>query len=312
MKTLKIILAGGHGFIGQLLIDYWQNAADDLVVLTRKRYADHGHVRYVLWDGETPGAWVQELDKADVLINLSGQSVDCRYTAANKELIMRSRISPTTVLGEAVRQVQTPPPLWINAASATIYRHAPDRPMDEETGDTDNGLPEHQFSVEVCKRWEAAFWTASTPETVRKVALRMGIVLGQKGGAWPLLKRLARFGLGGKMGHGDQFISWLHERDLGRIVDFIIQNDSIQGTLNATAPNPVRNHQFMKLLRQSLSIPFGLPASEWMLEVGALLLGTETELILKSRNVAPKRLLDAGFVFEYNNAQKAIHALTPA
>ncbi|SOD93253.1 TIGR01777 family oxidoreductase [Spirosoma fluviale] len=310
MKTLKVILAGGSGFVGQLLIDHWQHAAVDIVVLTRKPYADHDQVRYVVWDGETLGAWVQELNNADVLINLAGKSVDCRYTASNKALILRSRISPTTILGTAIRQLPKPPRLWINAASATIYRHAPDRPMDELTGDIDNGLPEHEFSVQVCKRWEEAFWTAETPETVRKVALRMAIVLGQKGGAFPLLKRLTRFGLGGKMGDGNQFISWLHERDLGRIFDFIITNNSVSGTLNASAPNPVRNHQFMALLRQSLAIPFGLPANEWMLEVGAVLLGTETELLLKSRNVVPKRLLDAGFMFDYTNAENAIDALT--
>ncbi|GAB3020975.1 TIGR01777 family oxidoreductase [Spirosoma pulveris] len=310
MKTRKIILAGGSGFVGQLLIDYWQHAAVDIVVLARRQYADNGRIRYVVWDGETLGAWVQELDQADVVINLSGKSVDCRYTTANKELIIRSRVNSTRVLGEGIRLVQKPPHLWINAASATIYRHAPDRPMDELTGDIDNGLPEHEFSVQVCKRWEETFRKANTPETVRKVALRMAIVLGKKGGVFPVLKRLVRFGLGGKMGNGDQFISWLHEQDLGRIFDFIIENDFISGTLNATSPNPVRNHQFMTLLRQSLTVPFGLPAAEWMLKVGALFLRTETELILKSRNVVPKRLLDAGFTFAYPNVQDAIKALT--
>lgn len=310
MIPQQVILAGGSGFIGQLLIAHWQNELIDIVVLSRKHYPDHGRVRYVVWDGETLGEWVRELEQADVLINLAGKSVDCRYTKRNKELIVSSRINATTVLGEAIQQLKNPPSLWINSASATIYRHATDRQMDEYTGDITNGQPAHQFSVDVCKAWEQAFWTAEVPHSVRKVVLRMAIVLGKEGGVLPVLKRLIRIGLGGTMGQGNQFMSWLHERDLGRIFSFIIQNNTIAGTYNASAPNPVRNHAFMALVRQALAVPYGLRATEWMLTIGAVLLRTETELLLKSRNVVPRKLLNAGFSFDFPNAKEAISDLT--
>lgn len=310
MNAHKIILAGGTGFIGQVLIDYWRNAPVEVVVLSRRPYAPHGRVRYVVWDGEAPGEWIGELDGADVLINLAGKSVDCRYTERNKQLIIDSRINSTNVLGEAIRRATTPPRLWINSASATIYRHAPDRQMDEATGDIENGLPAHQFSVEVCKAWEQSFWAADVPDTVRKVALRMAIVLGREGGVWPVLKRLVRFGLGGTMGKGDQFMSWLHERDLSRMIDFIIENDLIAGTYNGSAPNPIRNRDFMALLRRTLGVRIGLSAAEWMLEIGAVFLRTETELVLKSRNVIPRKLLDRGFQFDFSRAEDAITDLT--
>ncbi len=309
MKPQKIILAGGSGFIGQALINHWKYESVEVVVLSRKAYAPHDRVRYVVWDGETPGAWVTELDGADVLINLAGKSVDCRYTEQNKRLILSSRINSTTVLGQAIRQAKNPPRLWINSASATIYRHAPDRQMDELTGDLEDNRPSHQFSIAVCKAWEHAFWMADTPDSVRKVALRMAIVLGREGGVLPVLKRLTRLGLGGTMGRGDQFMSWLHEHDLTRMIDFIIENDRIAGTYNGSAPNPICNRDFMVLIRKALGVPIGLPATEWMLEIGAFFLRTETELVLKSRNVVPKKLLDSGFQFNFPHAEDAVRDL---
>lgn len=306
MNARKIILAGGTGFIGQVLINHWKDKPIDLVVLTRKPPASYDRVHYVAWDAETPGDWISELDKADVLINLAGKSVDCRYTKRNKQLIMSSRINSTEVLGEAMRQVKHPPRLWINSASATIYRHSPDQPMNEATGEIGNDRQAFRFSVQVCQAWEQTFWKADVPDTVRKVALRMAIVLGREGGVWEVLKRLTQFGLGGTMGRGDQFMSWLHERDLGRMIDFIIENDSLTGTYNGSAPNPIRNRDFMTLLRQTLGSRLGLPATEWMLEIGAVFLRTETELVLKSRNVVPQKLLEAGFQFEFPNAEDAI------
>lgn len=306
MKPHKIILAGGSGFIGQALINHWKDRPVEVVVLSRKAYTAHDRVRYVVWDGETSGTWVTELDGADVLINLAGKSVDCRYTEHNKHLILRSRIDSTTVLGEAIRRANNPPRLWINSASATIYRHAPDRQMDELTGDLNDNQPSHKFSMDVCKAWEHAFWAADVPDSVRKVALRMAIVLGREGGVLPVLKRLTRLGLGGTMGRGDQFMSWLHERDLTRMIDFIIENDRIEGTYNGSAPNPIRNRDFMALIRRALGVPIGLPATEWMLEIGAFFLRTETELVLKSRNVVPKKLLDSGFQFSFPHAKDAV------
>ena len=309
MNTVrKIILVGGTGFIGQLLIDHWKDQPVDIVVLSRKPYASHGRVRYVVWDGETPGAWTTELDGADVLINLAGKSVDCRYTEQNKRLIIESRTRSTGILGEAIQRATNPPRLWINLASATFYRHATDRPMDELTGETGSSQPSYRFSEQVCRAWEQALWDTQTPQT-RKVALRTSLVLGNQGGVFPVLRRLVRLGLGGQQGSGQQFVSWLHTSDFARIVDFIIANDAVSGAVNATAPNPIRNHDFMALLRRALHAPVGLPAAAWMLEIGAVLLRTETELVLKSRNVVPKKLLDAGFEFAFPTADEAIRAL---
>lgn len=308
MKPNKIVLAGGTGFIGQLLIDHWQSQPVDIIVLSRKPYPNYDRVRYVAWDGETSGAWTTELDGADVLINLSGKSVDCRYTEENKRLIRESRTQSTAVLGEAIRQAANPPGLWINLASATIYRHSLDRTMDELTGETESPQPSYRFSEQVCRAWEQALWDVSTPHT-RKVALRTSLVLGREGGVFPVLRRLVRLGLGGQQGSGQQFVSWLHAIDFVRIIDFIIATDAVSGVVNATAPNPIRNHDFMALLRQALHAPLGLPATAWMLEIGAVLLRTETELVLKSRNVVPTKLLDMGFQFAFPTADKAVSAL---
>ena len=309
MNTVrKVVLAGGTGFIGQLLIDHWQRQPIDIVVLSRQSQPNHDRVRYVTWDGETPGAWSTELDGADVLINLAGKSVDCRYTERNKRLILESRTHSTAILGEAVRQAASPPKLWLNLASATVYRHSLDRTMDELTGETGSPQPSYQFSEQVCLAWEQALWNAPAPRT-RKVALRTSLVLGHEGGVFPVLRRLVRLGLGGEQGSGQQFVSWLHATDFVRLIDFIVATDSLSGVVNATAPNPIRNHDFMVLLRQALHVPVGLPATAWMLEIGAVLLRTETELVLKSRNVVPKKLLDVGFQFTFPTADKAIRSL---
>lgn len=308
MKPRKIILAGGTGFIGRLLIDHWQNQAVDIVVLSRKPYPNHDRVRYVAWDGESLATWATELDGADVLINLAGKSVDCRYTERNKRLILESRTHSTAVLGEAIRQAANPPGLWINLASATVYRHSVDRTMDELTGETGSSQPSYQFSEQVCQAWEQTLWDAPTPRT-RKVALRTSLVLGREGGVFPVLRRLVRLGLGGQQGSGQQFVSWIHATDFVQLIDFIIATDDLSGVVNATAPNPIRNHDFMTLLRQALHAPVGLPATAWMLEIGAALLRTETELVLKSRNVIPRKLLDAGFQFNFSTADAAIRSL---
>ncbi|GAB3491121.1 TIGR01777 family oxidoreductase [Spirosoma knui] len=307
----KIVLAGGSGFLGQALIDYWeaQPVPIDLVVLSRQAYTNHGRVRYIAWDGETVGPWSIELDGADVLINLAGKSVDCRYTEPNKRLIIESRIKSTTVLGEAIRQVANPPEVWINLASATIYRHSLDRPMDEATGESGSPQLSYRFSEQVCQAWEQAFFGAQLPATVRRVALRTSLVLGQQGGVFPVLRRLVRLGQGGQQGSGQQVVSWLHIDDFIRIVDFVITDMAIAGPVNATAPNPIRNRAFMALLRRATGVWIGLPATAWMLEIGAFFLRTETELVLKSRNVIPQRLLDAGFSFKFPRAEETVNTL---
>lgn len=296
----KIVIAGGSGFLGTVLTDHYSNAGDQVVILTRGRSHTHGNVCYVSWDGKTAGTWVEYLEASDVLINLNGKSVDCRYSEENKTLIYATRLDATKILGQAVQQCRQPPKLWINSASATIYRHSVDKEMDEYTGEIGKG-----FSVDVCEKWEAVFNSINVP-TTRKVIIRTAIVLGKKGGALQPLKMLARLGMGGKQGPGNQYFSWLHEQDFIAIIDFIISHTRISGVYNLAAPAPIPNHQIMKALCRVVGMPVRIPMPTWLLKFGAILIKTETELILKSRRVVPRKLLDAGYQFQYSKIEDAL------
>jgi uncharacterized protein (TIGR01777 family) len=296
----KIVIAGGTGFLGSCLIAHYKQADVEVVILTRRHVEDHDNVRYCKWDGRHLGYWTHELADCDVLINLNGKSVDCRYNEQNKQLIYDTRIEATHVLGQAVRNCKNPPKLWINSASATIYRHALDKEMDEATGEIGSG-----FSVDVCKKWEAVFHAFELPNT-RKVVLRTGIVLGSQGGPLIPLRNLAKMGLGGKHGKGDQYFSWIHEKDFTAIIDFIARHTNIDGVINVTVPEPITNTALMKSLRESVKAAFGMPMPKWLLELGAVFIRTEAELILKSRRVVPARLLEAGFVFKYDHIDLAL------
>jgi len=277
-------------------------------VLTR-RPVPGGIGRQVSWDGRSLGAWSAELEDAGAVINLAGRSVDCRYTARNRRLILESRIESTRVLGEAIAACQRPPPVWLNASTATIYRHSFDRPMDEATGEI-GATPEARdaFSIEVATAWETALDRAPTGP-VRKVALRAAMVLGRHGGVFPVLRRLVRFGLGGRMGTGRQYMSWIHAEDFCRAVTWILDHPGIRGPINLAAPEPVPNATFMAAMRRHCGVPVGLPATRWMLEAGALVLRTETELMLKSRRVVPGRLLTEGFRFRFPSLDSALDDL---
>ncbi|RFZ91804.1 TIGR01777 family protein [Mucilaginibacter conchicola] len=299
----KIILAGGAGSLGTTLANYYRDKASEIIILSRKPKAADGNIRTVVWDARTIGTWAQELDGADLLINLCGKNVNCRYTEKNKAEIFSSRLNPTRLLGEVVGNLANPPALWINAASATIYRHAEDRPQNETTGDIGYG-----FSIEVCKQWEKTFFEQDTPNT-RKVALRIGIVLSHDGGAFPVLRNLVKFGMGGKQGDGSQYVSWIHEQDVAAITEWVYQHKELTGAINATAPNAIKNTDLMRIIRKAYGIPFGLPAPKWLLEIGAAIIGTETELILKSRWVKPQLLLDSSYPFQYTEAAQAVHDL---
>ena len=299
----KIVIAGGTGFLGQLLSKNFLKQDFEVVVLTRKHVEDQHGIRYVKWDGRLFGSWTRELEGADVLINLNGKSVDCRYTEANKQAIYDTRIQATYILGEAVKKCQHPPKLWINASSATIYRHSEDQEMDEHDGQIGEG-----FSVDVCKKWERTFFDFEMPN-VRQVALRISIVLGASGGALISLKRLTQFGLGGRQGNGKQYFSWVHEQDFVEVVNWVIHNERATGIYNVASPDPVPNADFMKQLRKALKVPFGLPSPKWLLSIGAWLIGTETELILKSRRVVPTRLREEGFSFQYQYISDAFKSL---
>lgn len=311
MKNKKIILAGGTGFIGQELCN-WFGKENGIVVLTRLlknhdtnafgennvRKEVAANIRYVKWDGINTGEWVKELDGADIVINLAGKSVNCRYNDKNKQEIFDSRTHTTTVIGTAIRQAVKPPALWINAASATIYPHADKEPRDESfTNFADD------FSVQVCRLWEQTFYGQRTPFT-RKVALRMAITLGAGGVMIPYFN-LLKFGLGGKQGSGKQMYSWVHVADTCRIIEWLYEHNDMEGTYNCSSPGAVTNEEFMKTLRKVAGYKFGLPAAGWMLKIGAPMIGTETELVLKSRWVLPTKLLQAGFRFKYNSIEDA-------
>lgn len=301
MKYNKIVLAGGNGYLGQVLAQYYKSLATEVIVLSRKKAADVAGIKTVIWNAvDEEGDWVSELEGADLLINLCGKNVNCRYTPKNKANIISSRVIPTKLLGAAIAKLKHPPLLWINVTSATIYRHAEDRPQDEDHGDIGYG-----FSIAVCQQWEESFFQTETPET-RKIALRMGIVFGRQDGAFPRLLNLVKFGLGGRQGDGKQYVSWVHEQDATKCTEFLLNHREISGVVNCTAPEPLQNTTLMKLMRQAYGMPFGLPTPTWLLTLGASMIGTEPELILKSRWVLPKRLQVAGFQFMFAQAEHAI------
>ncbi|GHE28726.1 TIGR01777 family oxidoreductase [Sphingobacterium griseoflavum] len=299
----KIILAGGNGYLGGVLARYYSPLAREVIILSRTAKPADGNIKTLHWDGCTAGEWTASLEDADLLVNLCGKNVNCRYTEANKAAIIRSRVVPTTLLGTVITHLQKPPKLWINITSATIYRHAEDRPQDEERGELGYG-----FSVDVCRQWEEAFFQTDTPRT-RKIALRMGIVLGRSDGAFPRLLNLVKCGLGGRQGNGKQYVSWVHEQDAAQCTEWLLTHNDLQGIINCTAPEALTNTFFMQHIRQAIGIPFGLPSPAWLLEIGATLIGTETELILKSRWVLPQRLLDSGYPFLFAKAEHAIKDL---
>jgi len=296
---MKVILPGGSGHVGTLLARAFHARGDEVVVLSREPTAAPWKV--VPWDGATTGAWTSEFEGADVVINLAGRSVNCRYGARNRRLIMDSRVDSTRVIGEVVAQSE--PRVWQQMSTATIYAHRYDAGNDEACGvlgGEELDLPDTwRFSVGVAKAWEWAALEAATPRT-RKVLLRTAIVMSPgEGGPFHLLHTLVRSGLGGRAGDGRQYVSWIHGADFLAAVDWLIAHDEIEGPVNLASPNPLPNAEFMRVLRRAAGIPLGLPATKGMLEIAAFLLRTESELILKSRRVLPGRLLDGGFRFQF-------------
>lgn len=296
---MKIIIAGGTGFLGESLEEYFKIKGAQVYILTRnpKRNFD------LYWDAKTLEDWKDCIDGADVLINLTGKSVDCRYNEKNKKEIYTSRIASTKVLQQAVDQCSVKPKIWMNAASATIYVHS-----ETQLNTEDGGIVGDDFSMNICKSWEKEFFAVESPE-VRKVALRTSIVLGTKGGAFPKLRTITRLGLGGKQGRGQQKVSWIHIQDFCKAVEWIIEHQDISGPINITAPNPLSNEDLMKKMRKHLKIPFGLNAPVWQLEIASVFLNTETELLLKSRNVYPEKLIQSGFHFAYHEIDDALSDL---
>ena len=252
------------------------------------------------WNAKDLGDWTKVLENTDALINLAGKSVDCRYTAANKKEIYNSRINTTNLLGLAVNLCKKPPKAWFNSSTATIYKGSLVKQNTEETGDIGD-----DFSMNIAKSWEATFYSIKNPK-VRKIALRTSIVMGENGGAITPLKQLTKFGLGGKQASGNQKVSWIHELDFARAIHFLMDHKELDGNFNLSVKNPTDNKTLMQTMRKVLKIPFGISHPIWLLKFGAKLIGTETELVLKSRNVIPKRLLDNGFEFEYEDIENAL------
>lgn len=310
---LRIVIPGGEGHLGKILARYLAQRGHEITTLTRNpdglsacdtrtQLADETSPRKVLaWDGCSLGSWTEALERADVLINLAGRSVDCRYNRRNREQILQSRLQSTAILGEAIRKMRRPPKVWLNASTATIYRHSFDRAMDESTGelggDELDAPASWRFSIEVAKQWEHALFASSTPDT-RKIALRTAMVMSSEpGGIFEVLSRLVQMGFGGAWGSGRQYISWIHEQDFSRGIEHLISHGSLTGAINLAAPVPLPNRNFMSALRRAWGIDVGLPASRWMLEAGAVVLRTETELLLKSRRVIPGILAASDFKF---------------
>jgi len=299
---VKIVLPGGSGQVGTILARAFVAGGHEVVVLSRTpRPASW---RVVPWDAATVGDWAGEFEGADAVVNLAGRSVNCRYHAANRKLILDSRVDSTRAVGLAIARCARPPRVWLQSSTATIYAHRYDAPNDEATGilagtATEVGAPDTwKFSAEVAQAWERATAEVDTPRT-RKVLLRTAMVMSpDRGGIFDVLLGLVRRGLGGTNGDGRQYLSWVHDRDFVRAVEWLIARDDLCGAVNVAAPNPLPNAEFLRELRAAAGVGFGLPATRWMLEVGAWLMRTESELVLKSRRVVPTRLLDSGFAFD--------------
>ena len=298
---MRIVIAGGSGQVGCILARYFRSAGHCVIVLSRNpRPAPW---RMVQWDGTSAGEWISELEGSDVCINLAGRSVNCRYTPKNRRTIYDSRIRSTRLLHDVIAALSQPPRIWVNASTATIYRHSLDRAMNEidgELGGNEPGVPDTwNFSIDVAKSWEQAFFSVTTPRT-RQVAIRSAMTFSpDRGGVFDVLLGLVRRGLGGTQGPGNQFVSWIHESDFARAIDLLIVREEFSGVVNISSPNPLPNRDFLRALREAWGTVIGLPVSASMLEIGCFLMRTESELVLKSRRVVPCHLLNAGFEFSF-------------
>lgn len=298
----RIIITAANGFLGDHLCQYFAQSYQ-VIAMVRTPLSDQKNITYVKWDGKTLDEWKDYFEGAHAVINLAGKSVDCRYHDENKRLILQSRLESTKVIGQAIEACTEKPTIWINSASATIYAHSLEKANSESEHVIGSG-----FSVEVCQQWEKAFFEF-TFSGVRQIALRTTIVFGKDGGAFPVINRMVKFFLGGKQGKGNQMISWIHIDDFTHAVQHVLEHAEIEGVINIGSPNPMRNQEFMRKLRSANRRKIGLPAPKWLLKIGARIIKTETELILKSRFIYPEKLIESGFEFHYPTIDSALSDL---
>jgi uncharacterized protein (TIGR01777 family) len=300
MTPMRIVIPGGSGQVGHILARHFHRQGHDVTVLTRA--PQPAAWQTIAWDGVRKGDWADCLEGSDVCINLAGRSVNCRYDPAHRAEILNSRVDSTRILGKVIAALTHPPAVWLNASTATIYRHEMERANDEITGilgGNEPGAPDTwNFSIDVARAWEAAFYETPTPRT-RKVALRSAMTFSpDTGGVFDVFLSLVRRGLGGTVGSGRQYVSWIHDTDFSRAVEYLIANESLNGPVNLASPDPLPNRDFLRILRQAWGTRLGISSTEWMIEVGTFFMRTESELVLKSRRVVPTRLLASGFTFE--------------
>ena len=297
-----IVIFGANGFLGRYLCRHFARKGREVVAVARSRNGWSGDGMFLEWDGENSGPWIHALEGAEAVINLAGRSVNCRYTEKNRRDILESRVRSTRAIGRAIAECKIPPKVWLNAGTATWYRHAEDRPQDEWLGEPGEG-----FSCEVARAWEETFFGAMIPAETRKVGMRIGMVLANEPATvYDVLRKLVGRGLGGAMGGGGQRLSWIHMEDFLRAVELLVEDPFLSGVVNVTAPEFPTNREWMKIFRDAVGMPVGLPATRGMLEIGARIMGTETELVLKSRWADPVRLRDAGFRWRCRSAAAAV------
>ncbi|MBC8127086.1 MAG: TIGR01777 family protein [Gloeobacteraceae cyanobacterium ES-bin-144] len=302
MMNPVVVIFGANGFLGRYLCRHFARQGREVVAVARSRDGWSGDGMFLQWDGENPGPWELALEGAEAVINLAGRSVNCRYTEKNRREILDSRVDATQAIGRAIAGCKVPPKVWLNASTATWYRHAEDKPQNDWLGEPGEG-----FSYEVARTWEETFFGAVVPAATRKVAMRIGMVLAnEEATVFDVLGKLTARGLGGPMGDGKQRVSWIHMEDFLRAVEFLVNDAFLSGTLNLTAPEFPTNREWMKIFREAVGMPLGLPATKWMLEIGARFMKTEPELVLKSRWAEPTRLRDAGFKWRWAKAVDAV------
>jgi len=308
---VRIVIPGGSGQVGTLLARAFHADGHQVVVLSR--HPENAPWRVAQWDARTLGDWTRELDGADVVVNLAGRNVNCRYTPENRREIMASRVESTLVVGRALAACQRPPALWLQASTATIYAHRFDAPNDERTGiigGREQDAPESwRFSIDVATAWERVA-SETVPLATRLVLMRAAMIMSpDRGGIFDTLRQLARFGLGGPVAGGRQYVSWVHDRDFVRALYWIIDHPELSGAINIAAPEPLPYGEFMRGVRRAVGMPIGLPATRWMAALGTWAMRSELELVLKSRRVVPGRLLESGFSFTHPRWPEAVAEL---